>query len=162
MAVLPGSLDYLYYNGILDHIPYEAYEMTPVMNGNQYMNMAMSGAGYRNYGQNDAFVRSGVNSQNISTTSDAYVMRNPNDYRTGENYSPMQNAFGINNGVGRDSDFGQKALGDEGITFRESILNAAAKTKNAVTTAPSLYQGLLGLGIIGVTLAMLFKGRKKP
>lgn len=26
MAVLPGSLDYLYHNGIIDHIPYEAYE----------------------------------------------------------------------------------------------------------------------------------------
>lgn len=26
MAVLPGSLDYLYYNGILDHIPYEVYD----------------------------------------------------------------------------------------------------------------------------------------
>ena len=27
MAVLPGSLDYLYYNGILDHIPYEVYDI---------------------------------------------------------------------------------------------------------------------------------------
>ena len=26
MAVLPGSLDHLYYSGIIDHIPYEAYE----------------------------------------------------------------------------------------------------------------------------------------
>ena len=30
MTVLPGSLDHLYYNGILDSIPYEAYEMPPV------------------------------------------------------------------------------------------------------------------------------------
>ena len=30
MTVFPGSLDYLYYNGVLDHIPYEAYEMLPV------------------------------------------------------------------------------------------------------------------------------------
>ena len=30
MTVMPGSLDYLYYNGVLDHIPYEAYEMTPM------------------------------------------------------------------------------------------------------------------------------------
>ena len=27
MTVLPGSLDYLYYNGILDHIPYEVYDI---------------------------------------------------------------------------------------------------------------------------------------
>ena len=30
MTILPGSLDYLYYNGILDHIPYEAYEYPSV------------------------------------------------------------------------------------------------------------------------------------
>ena len=30
MTVLPGSLDHLYYNGILDCIPYEAYSMPPV------------------------------------------------------------------------------------------------------------------------------------
>ena len=35
MTVTPGSLDYLYYNGVLDHIPYEAYEMGPVVPGSQ-------------------------------------------------------------------------------------------------------------------------------
>ena len=30
MTILPGSLDYLYYNEVLDHIPYEVYEMGPV------------------------------------------------------------------------------------------------------------------------------------
>lgn len=32
MAVLSGSLDYLYYNGILDHIPYEAYDIPAYSN----------------------------------------------------------------------------------------------------------------------------------
>ena len=32
MAVLPGSLDYLYYNGIIDHIPYEAYDLPAYAN----------------------------------------------------------------------------------------------------------------------------------
>ncbi len=32
MTVLPGSLDYLYYNGILDHIPYEAYDIPAYSN----------------------------------------------------------------------------------------------------------------------------------
>ena len=44
MAILPGSLDYLYYNGILDHIPYEAYEQLPVNNNqvaNPYANLGM-------------------------------------------------------------------------------------------------------------------------
>ena len=32
MTVLPGSLDYLYYNGILDYIPYEAYSLPAFAN----------------------------------------------------------------------------------------------------------------------------------
>ena len=38
---MPGSLDYLYYNGVLNCIPYEAYSMpvaTPSMNVNPYAN----------------------------------------------------------------------------------------------------------------------------
>ena len=49
MSVLPGSLDYLYHNGIINHIPYEAYEMTPInnkayapMNGSEYLKTAMT------------------------------------------------------------------------------------------------------------------------
>lgn len=30
MTVLPGSLDYLYHNRILDHIPYEVYQTAPM------------------------------------------------------------------------------------------------------------------------------------
>lgn len=29
--IVPGSLDYLYYNQVLDHIPYEAYEIIPAV-----------------------------------------------------------------------------------------------------------------------------------
>ena len=49
MTVLPGSLDYLYYNGIIDHIPYEAYDvgMYPVR-----MNNMPPLAGYGCYAQN--------------------------------------------------------------------------------------------------------------
>ena len=52
MTVLPGSLDYLYHNGVLDHIPYEAYEMSAGNSGmNNYMDSAMSGKSYRDYKQ---------------------------------------------------------------------------------------------------------------
>ena len=71
MTALPGSLDHLYYNGILDHIPYEAYEMAPVgnyaqypqyqmanMTATQYLNNARQGALYDNtYVSSDKFVR---------------------------------------------------------------------------------------------------------
>ena len=63
MTVLPGSLDYLYYNGILDHIPYEAYEMYPVnnkayapMNGSQYINAVKQGLMYDSDKGNDTFI----------------------------------------------------------------------------------------------------------
>lgn len=75
MAVLPGSLDYLYYNGIIDHIPYEAYDMGmyPVrMNGMQpisgYGNYAQNPCMAPNYAavygmQNDTFTKSGKNNK---------------------------------------------------------------------------------------------------
>jgi len=62
--VMPGSLDYLYHYGILDHIPYEAYEMTPInnqayapMNGSQYLNAAKQGLMYDTYTGNDTFIK---------------------------------------------------------------------------------------------------------
>ena len=44
MTVMPGSLDYLYYNGVLDHIPYEAYEMTPMTQSAMAQNYGIGGA----------------------------------------------------------------------------------------------------------------------
>ena len=46
MAILPGSLDYLYYNGIIDHIPCEAYEMTPMTPSGIAQMSGMSGLGF--------------------------------------------------------------------------------------------------------------------
>lgn len=61
MAIQPGSLDYLYYNGIIDHIPYEAYEMTPMTPSGRAQMMGM-GTGYgqsllNGYATPDMFVR---------------------------------------------------------------------------------------------------------
>jgi len=61
MTIQPGSLDYLYYNGIIDHIPYEAYASpigqpyyAPAYNSN-YLDTAKSGYAYQ-YGGSDCFV----------------------------------------------------------------------------------------------------------
>ena len=75
MTILPGSLDYLYYNGILNHIPYEAYQTSPVtpsgialisgignginyatMGCNKYLEQAQQGYLYQNSTHPDAFV----------------------------------------------------------------------------------------------------------
>ena len=65
MAAYPGSLDYLYHNGILDCIPYEAYQIPNVgynpaasINTINYLNLAKQGALYENtYTNSDSFKR---------------------------------------------------------------------------------------------------------
>lgn len=153
MTVLPGSLDYLYYNGILDHIPYEAYEMGPAtasgmgynqMNGSQYLNQAMQGSMYNTY-----------------TNPDTFVRRNSNEYRQGEDYSLAQQTFGINDGIGKDSDLEVKAFGDEGKSFRETIVNGAKSTGSSFLNAPNFIKGLVSGALIIGTLFCLLKGKKK-
>ena len=65
MTVLPGSLDYLYHNRILDHIPYEVYQTAPmaqtaVMQMPNMLNGMDIGMGQdpmsRGYGYNQAIV----------------------------------------------------------------------------------------------------------
>ena len=142
MTVLPGSLDYLYYNGIIDHIPYEAYDMQPVMNGSQYLNMAQQGALYNTYNSQDSFVRRKDSHQN--------------------EYSVLRQAYGIGNGIGRDVDYEVMANGEEGKNLRLSILDAAGKTKGKVSNSSNLTKGVLSAGVILLTLACLFKGKKRP
>jgi len=81
MTVLPGSLDYLYYNGILDHIPYEAYEMPAVYQnaGNSYMDSAMSGRAYKNDEQaKDSFKASSDYTNPYRVDKNSY-MSNPDN-----------------------------------------------------------------------------------
>lgn len=155
MAVLPGSLDYLYYNGILDHIPYEAYEMGPVgnsgmgagmsMNGSQYLNQAMQGSMYNTY-----------------TSPDTFVKRDNSNYAQGENYSFVKSALGINNGIGKDADFEVNAFGQEGKSFRESLVDGAKSTASGFSNTSTFVKGLIAGGVMIGTLFCLLKGKKKP
>ena len=150
--VMPGSLDYLYYNGVLDHIPYYAYEtipynqgqMTPAyasnqMMADQYLKTAKEGQAYNTYNHPDVFVK-----------------RN-NDVSKG-GYSIKDHAFNLNNGYGNNADFEVMANGEDGKSFREQILEAANSTKETVMQKPIL-KGVLAGGIILGTFAMLFKGK---
>ena len=173
MAILPGSLDYLYYNGIIDHIPYEAYEMTPMtpsgmaqmsgmgtgyglspmmnglgsasmtqMNGTQYLKAAQGGLLYDTY-----------------TYPDTFVHRN-NNVQESSNYSIKQKAFSDGEGYSRDVDYEVMANGQEGKNFRQSIMDAASKTKETVTNSPNWVKGVLAGGIILTTLCCLLRGKK--
>ena len=70
MTVMPGSLDYLYHNGVLNCIPYEAYSMpvaTPSMNVNPYANIKQN---YQYYPQEnigaDSFIPKNEKSKKMS------------------------------------------------------------------------------------------------
>lgn len=158
MTVLPGSLDYLYHNGILDHIPYEAYEMTPVANqqmnnlqsmisntSNPYLNTAQQGNLYSTYNNPDTF-----------------VYRN-NSYAPGQDYSFSKTAFGIGDGIGAQSqDFATEAFGENGKSFRESILGSAESQTDKDSKSFGIGKGLLAVGVVLATIACLFSGKKKP
>lgn len=172
MSVMPGSLDYLYYNGILDHIPYEAYETTPVMPSgaginpmmNQTMNSAGMGVNTQSYQMNaEQYINAARqgNAFNTYNSPDTFVSRNNSNIRQGQNYNSVNNAFGIN-GQGRDADFEMNALGPEGKTFRENLTEAAQQTKNSVSNAPGFVKGLLAGGVMIGTLYCLLRGKKKP
>ncbi|MBQ7764505.1 hypothetical protein IJ384_03945 [bacterium] len=158
MAILPGSLDYLYYNGILDHIPYEAYEQTPItpsgmaqmsgMGMNYTANPMMHGYGTApmpamNGTQYLQSAQKGL-LYNTYTYPDTFVRRNNNDIE-----------------IGADADFKKMAYGEEGKNFRQAISDAAVKTKETVSSSPNWIKGLLASGILITTLCMLFKRGKK-
>ena len=160
MAVLPGSLDYLYYNGILDHIPYEAYQygfgnsntymMNPYsglkqayLNGSDYMNAAQRGLSYRTY------------------TGDTYVQQDMTGYG-GNRYdnSITYNPYGTQIGVDSNNNqrLNNKTLGDKirykihkaSMNFRESIVNTASSFKENVLDS-SIWKGLDATALIIAT-----------
>lgn len=177
MAVLPGSLDYLYHNGILNHIPYEAYEMTP-MTQSGMAQMAGKGAGlnpnpyraYTNGMQSQMPVQNGIQYLQSAqqgmlydtyTQPDMFVRRN-NSYTTGDAYSLSQKAFREDAAYGRDADIEVIANGQDGKDLRIALENGAGKAYNAFVSSPTMVKGLLGLGIALTTLCCLVSGKKAP
>lgn len=157
MTILPGSLDYLYYNGVLDHIPYEAYEVPPVgrnagrpgmpVSGSQYMDSAMSGSAYSNY----------------NTLKDSYTSSSKwGNSNIGQDYSFRRAAYGVGNGIGDDADFEVQISGTEGKERNKSIRNGFSYAKDKVINAPSIIKGLASLALIAGTVVLLVKGKKKP
>ena len=80
MTVYPGSLDYLYHNGVLECIPYEAYSMPiaqqPSMNVNPYSNLKqqnqMQMDSYQGIGS-DAFITRDVKSNKTSAITKGLI-----------------------------------------------------------------------------------------
>lgn len=172
MAILPGSLDYLYHYGILDHIPYEAYEQLPMTQSGMAQ---MSGIAANPYQVGN------FNNKQYFQNNNLYQTNTYGDFRNA-NYQNPQNR--INNSLGNTYldnaqqgelyktytqdmfvPFSQNSYANGGLktpedNFRQSILDSAVKAKDSIMNAPTLVKGLLAGGVMITTLALLFKGRK--
>ncbi len=154
MSVSPYTLNNLYNQGILDYAPYDLAGGVNVsaLNGitNPYMNMAMSGAMYQNYGMyGDAFT--------------------PMNYAIGQFSNTGMNSYG-QNGIGDFSQAGMNAYGLQGIgTHSNAGMNAygggfkefGIKTINFFQSIPNTIKGLFaGALIVGTTIHCLKRGKK--
>lgn len=171
MAVLPGSLDYLYYNGIIDHIPYEAYELSPITPSGMAQMSGMSGMGHAPmmYGYNNAQAYQANATQylkaaqkgllyNTYTYPDTFVGRNGSVKRE---YRIKNKAFQDGEGYSRNYDAEVMAYGQEGKNFRLSMKEKFIDFKEKFANSPTWMKGLLAGGVILTTICCLL-GKRAP
>jgi hypothetical protein len=180
MTVLPGSLDYLYYNGILDHTPFEAYEMMPTgnglnynsMTGSEYLDMAQQGALYNTRYSNDSFMRnnhyynndltSNGHNFNYQNSSAPYNNLQPKPQNNEQNYSIARQAFGLDENLSKENIETALLGGDEDKSIKNSITKTFKSAAQKVGNAPDFVKGIASAMLIVGTLAYIFKGHKKP
>lgn len=180
MAVLPGSLDYLYYNGILPTIPYKAYEQTPVT-ASGMAQMSGMGTGY-NIGNSIGMTSTMNSSQTMPQMNgtqylqsaqkgllydtynypDTFVPKDNGGNKPQNEYSIAEKAYSDGENYGVDADYEVMANGEEGKRIRKSIANTCSKAANSVIESPIWVKGILAGGIVAFTLCSLFKGKKVP
>lgn len=122
MSVNPYTLNNLYSQGILDYAPYELCNSginVSSMNGisNPYLNTAMQGAQFQNYGQTpDSFCASGKTGtvQPNPEMGSAQVSSSFGNENIGINSEAGSNAYGVS-GIGTQSQAGTNAYGLQGI-----------------------------------------------
>ena len=180
MAIQASSLEHLYNQGILNYVPYELCQPTPM---SQMQQMPQMGMGYGNqYGQlvqtygnpnNAPFVQqysspylqqAQQGSLYNTYTTDSFVPRNlaPQENQ----YSVKQDVLDIGSDVGSKSDLKSQILHTENKNFRQSILEEANNTNNDVAkkrnsiSKTALYKGFAAAGIIATTLVLILKGKK--
>lgn len=155
MSVLPGSLDYLYHNNIIDHIPYEAYSMTP-MTYSGYAQMSGVGTGYAN---GIDYLNSAKNGllYNTYTHPDVFVHRDP--YFSTRHEQTLGQKF-IHDGqeYGRGYDMGYMINGEDGRRFNNSFSNTMSSIGDKISRVPNWLKGLVGVGIVALTVRGLCKG----
>ena len=147
MTVMPGSLDYLYYGGVLDCIPYAAYEMGPVspsyINGSEYLDCAKRGCAFAGYGNDyDCYTPSATNYRAVED---------------GKDYSLKERIFGIGSNDGSAMDMETKLLGHDGKQMHHTFKNGFTGFCQSIAAIPNWVKGLISAGVISTTAAILIK-----
>ena len=141
--VMPGSLDHLYYGGVIDHIPYEAYAISSPVALNAY---AASGYG------------TGIRDNNGLLKGSHYL-----DYaKQGLAYNTYaEDSF---NGISSEN-FIKKQYSKKQVSQRENYdgenLGASLSREYSKVSSNPILKGLLSLGLILATGILLVKGSKK-
>ena len=188
MSINANTLNNLYSQGILDYVPYEICNSganVSAMNGmsNPYLNSAMQGMQFQNYGNTpDCFSRCDNNNPSLQNN---YLT---NQTPIGLNSLAGANKFGLVDigqarGAGNTpqigvlSHAGTNAFGLEGIGAKApSHLNAfggfedaSNSLQNGITTTssfldriPTPIKGIAAAGIMLMSLSAVLKGKKKP
>ena len=152
MTVSPYTMNNLYAQGILDYTPYDIYgapNVSPYANfANPYMQSAMQGTLYQNYGSmNDSFVRNtGLNGFGIPVGAES---------------NAGMNGFGLQ-GVGENSNAGMNGFGGGFGTLGRDVSQAAGNTISFAEKIPTPLKGILACGVIAGTVALCLKGKKAP
>lgn len=192
MTILPGSLDYLYYNDILEHIPYEAYEMGMVSPANSTQNRmnneieSIRNIKHQEFNGNQAISNSN-NMQNINNSYNNTIQKGQmHDYYTSSNgysnstiYSQQMGSqsetrmSGQNNGRGLKILSGNKGNGaynkydrrlqqNDGDIFKSSIDAESKGAKEGVMNSHPFLKGLAAVTIIIATPILLIRRLAKP
>ncbi len=176
MTILPGSLDHLYYNGILERIPYEAYEIIPAAPyGAAYNTGSMKGQIYGNYGNSYGAALSSANYYQAGDMPSAMPMCCGNyggyisPYADLESVAYLNSASNIYNNVNAFAtpsyNFSKRdiypAVYNEN-NYKNSIYNEAKGVKEGVLNSHPTLKGLIAAAVIIATPLLLFRGRKKP
>ena len=177
MTILPGSLDYLYHNGILDRIPYEAYEIPPMTPSGQMQMAGINGVAQVGYGMNQygnpyANLNMPVNTQMLNlpqmnmlekhntqalhnlAAKQAYSSKRP-EWNTHSGYAPYPN-----DRISRLTSVDATQTKKEKRSMWSSAKNYVSTTVNTFINAPMWVKGLASAGVILTTVLCLAKGKK--
>ena len=140
MAVSTHTLETLYRQGTINHVPYDlAVPFAPVaMNATQYLNTARQGLLY-----------------NTALHPDVFVRHSEGKIYAGNNYSIKEHAFESDN---PNYNIADKAFGEETKGFRDAVKEKARAVGNGIAKNKIL-QGILGGGVLATILYFLTRGK---